>query len=524
MSAIIEARNLTKKYGDFTANRNIEFQVETGEVRAIIGENGAGKTTLMNMLYGILQPTEGQLYFDGNPVNFRSPKDAIGCGIGMVHQHFKLASDLTVYENVVLGIEKLKKIQLGKQTIHLPFIDNKRERAAVEALIQKYNFNLDPDAKIRTLSIGARQRVEILKMLYRDVKVLILDEPTAVLIPQEIDELIDEIQALKRMGQTVIIITHKLNEVKRCADTISVMRRGDMVGTVPNDESVTMEDLAEMMVGRPVLLRVEKSGKPVNTDTILFEVNHLSARDASGREVIKDISFKIHENEILGVAGIEGNGQTELMYLLTGLMNPTGGSVKIDGKNVLGHWPDELRMDGMGIVPEDRYRQGLCLSLPVSNNLISGYHRQACYCKGGLMDYNAIKLKKDALVLEYDIRLSGDDPPVSALSGGNGQKVIIARELDNDPIVLLASQPTRGIDIGATEFVHKNLLKLRDRGKAILLISSELTEVKGLSDRIIVMHDGEVTGEFDAESVSFNELGLYMSGAKSMHSPDAAAQ
>lgn len=517
VSTIIETKNLTKKFGDFTANKSISLQVEQGEVRAIIGENGAGKTTLMNMLYGILQPTEGHICFDGKPVEMNSPKDAIALGIGMVHQHFKLSPSLSVYENVILGVEMTKELKIGGRTWKTPLIDNKKERVAIKELIEKYNFNLDPDEKVKNLSVGARQRVEILKMLYRNVKVLILDEPTAVLIPQEIDELIAKIADLRRMGQTVIIITHKLNEVKQCADNISVMRRGELVGTVANDENATMESLAEMMVGRPVLLRVEKSGKQPDRDKTVLEVSHLSARDSFGRPVIKDVSFKIYENEVLGVAGIEGNGQTELMYLLSGLMKAEpGSSIKIDGKEVLGLWPDELRKEGVGIIPEDRYRQGVCLSMPVSFNLISGYHGNERFCRRGLMDYREIGRNKETLVKDYDIRLSQADPAVGSLSGGNAQKVIIAREFSNDPKVLLASQPTRGVDIGATEFIHKELLELRDCGKAIFLISSELTEVKGLTDRIIVMYDGEIVGEFASDEVSFNELGLYMSGAKRM--------
>lgn len=321
------------------------------------------------------------------------------------------------------------------------------------------------------------------------------------------------------MGQTVIIITHKLNEVKRCADNISVMRRGKLVGTVPNDESATMQFLAEMMVGRPVLLSVKKSGKPVNYDHVIYEVSHLSGKDSEGRTVVNDVSFKIHENEVLGVAGIEGNGQTELMYLLTGLMKPASGSVRIQGREVLHMHPDELREEGLGIIPEDRYRQGLCLSMTVSDNLISGYHGQKKYCRGGLMNRKAIKENLKTLVEAYDIRLSGSDPEVSQLSGGNGQKVIVAREFSNDPEVLLMSQPTRGIDVGATEFIYKNILRMRDEKKAVLLISSELSEIKSLADRIVVFHNGEITGEFIADEVSFNELGLYMSGAKRQEKP-----
>lgn len=521
---IIETSNLTKKFGDFTANRAINLQVEKGEVRAIIGENGAGKTTLMNMLYGLIRPTDGEILFEGRAVSFNSPLDAIRYGMGMVHQHFKLAPSLTVFENIILGLEMNVEIRVGNRQIRLPVIDNRKERKAIKALIEKYNFNLNVDDRIRDLSIGARQRVEILKMLYRNVKVLILDEPTAVLIPQEIEELIAKIGELKRNGHTVIIITHKLSEVKQCADSISVMRRGELVGTVKNDEQATARSLAEMMVGRPVLLEVEKSLKPVNRDKVVFEVEHLTAKDSNGRYVVRDVSFSIHENEVLGLAGIEGNGQTPLMYLLSGLMKPECGSIRILGKEILGMWPDELRQQGVGIIPEDRYRQGVCQSMPVSFNLISGYHCDERFCHSGLMRYKEIRKNKDDLVSTFDIRLSGSDPSVGSLSGGNAQKVIVAREVSHDPKVLLASQPTRGIDVGATEYIHRQIIELRDKGKAIFLISSELTEVKSLTDRIIVIYDGQIVGEFASDEVTFNELGLYMSGAKTDRKPASAGQ
>ena len=517
MSTIIETRNLTKNYGDFTANKDICLKVEEGEIRAIIGENGAGKSTLMNMLYGSLKPTAGEILFEGKPVKFESSLDAIKCGMGMVHQHFKLAPSLTIYENIILGLEISREISLKGKTVKIPVINNKKEKEVIRKLIQDYNFNLDLNMKVKDLSIGAKQRVEILKMLYRDVKVLILDEPTAVLIPQEIEELIERIADLKKRGKTVIIITHKLNEVKSCADTISVMRRGKLVGTVKNDDAATPEELARMMVGRPVMLETEKSTKAVDLSNVVFDVEHLSANDSYGKRVVNDVSFQIHANEVVGIAGIEGNGQTELMYLLSGLMKPCSGSVKVNGKEVLGMWPDELRKEGIGIVPEDRYRQGLCTALSVSFNLISGYHGEKRFCHNGLMDYDEIRKNKDQLVQEYDIRLSDNpDPPVESLSGGNAQKVIIAREFSHNPAVLLMAQPTRGIDVGATEYIHNEIIRFRDKGKAIMLISSELTEVKGLTDRIIVMYEGEVVGVFNSDEVSFDELGLYMSGAKRM--------
>lgn len=516
MSFIIETKGLTKKFGEFAANKSVDLQVNEGEVRAIIGENGAGKSTLMNMLYGSLQPTSGEIYFDGKLVKLNSPLDAIKCGMGMVHQHFQLAPSLSVYENIILGLEIEKEAKIGGRKFKLPMINNKEEKKAVKQLIDRYNFNLDPEKKVKDLSIGARQRVEILKMLYRDVKVLILDEPTAVLIPQEIDELIVKIQDLRKMGHTVIIITHKLNEVKQCADTISVMRRGELVGTVPNNSEATPQVLANMMVGRPVLLQVEKGKNPVNYNKVVFEVNKLCARDCYGNRVVDDVSFKIHENEVVGIAGIEGNGQTELMYLLCGLMKPESGSIKVNGKEVLGMWPDELRKEGIGIVPEDRYRQGVCLPLSVSFNLISGYHGDDRFCCKGIMNHKEIKRNKEQLVKDFDIRLSGDDPAVASLSGGNAQKVIVAREFSHDPKVLLASQPTRGIDVGATEYIHRQIIEFRDRGKGILLISSELTEAKGLTDRLLVVYEGQIVGMFNSADVSFNELGMYMSGAKRM--------
>lgn len=510
--SIIEVRNLTKKFGEFKANDNINLSIEKGEIRAIIGENGAGKSTLMNMLYGIYQPTEGQIYFDGKPVSFKSPKDAIAYGIGMVHQHFKLVPSLTVYENIMLGAEINKKYKMGKITIPGILIDNKLERQKIKELIEHFNFQIDVDDRIRDISVGARQRVEILKMLYRNVNVLILDEPTAVLIPQEVDELMTRLMDLKKMGQTIIIITHKLNEVKMCADNISVMRRGKLVGTVPNDNNVTKEDLAQMMVGRTVLLNTKKSGKPSNMNKVVFSIENLSAKDSGGRRVVNNVSFKIHEGEILGVAGVEGNGQSELMLLLTGLMKNDGGSIKINGKDVTSLWPNDLRKEGLGVIPEDRYRQGLCLDNPVSLNLIAGYHSNPEFCKYGFINFKNVKMYKEKMVKEYDIRFSGNDPKVSVMSGGNAQKIIIAREFSQDPKVLLACQPTRGVDIGATEFVHRSILELRDEGKAILLISSDLSEVKGLSDRIIVMYQGRIVGEFKSDKVTDEEIGLYMSG------------
>ena len=516
MNNIIETVGLTKKFGDFTANDGISLQIQEGEIRAIIGENGAGKSTLMNMLYGILQPTSGQILFRGKAVELKSPKDAIELGIGMVHQHFKLSPSLTVYENIVLGAEtRCSHTVLGKK-IGGVLVDSRKEKEEIQELIERFDFNLNIMDKIADLSVGAKQRVEILKMLYRDVDLLILDEPTAVLIPQEVDDLIERLIALKKSGKTIIIITHKLNEVKMCADNISVIRSGRLIDTVPNDSSTTNEKLAEMMVGRQVLLRVKKSGKPAR-NRVRFAVKGLETVDFEGKKVLKNISFDIHENEVVGIAGVEGNGQTELMLALSGLLEPDKGTVKLDGEDIMGLWPDQLRKKRIGIVPEDRYQQGLCLDEKVSNNIVAGYHDQQPFCSHGIMNYQKIRENSAELVKQYDVRLGDNkDPEVGCLSGGNAQKVIIAREFGRKPKVLLVSQPTRGVDIGAIEFIHNQILKMRDEGTAILVISSDLSEVAGLADRILVMYHGEITGCLRASDVNFNELGLYMSGVKRM--------
>lgn len=512
---LIETRHLTKRFGDFTANDKIDISIAEGEIRAIIGENGAGKSTLMNMLYGILQPTEGSILYKGRPVHIQSPRDAIALGIGMVHQHFKLSPSLTVYENIVLGAETLCAHSIRGNRFHSLLIDDKKEKREVQDLVNRFNFNLDIHEKVANISVGAKQRVEILKMLYREVDLLILDEPTAVLIPSEVEDLVARLKKLKESGKTIIIITHKLNEVKMCADSITVIRGGKVIGTVPNTPETTDEELAEMMVGRPVLLRVKKSGKSVG-GKVAYQIKHLSVVDNEGREILKDISFSIHENEVVGIAGVEGNGQTELMHTLTGLIKVKSGSIELYGKDITGFWPDEIRKQEIGIIPEDRYRQGLCLDLPVSSNMIVGYHGNRPYCMNGVMRKKAIVAHFKKLSAEYDVRLSHGDPPVGSLSGGNAQKVIIAREFSRKPKVLLVSQPTRGVDIGAIEFIHNEILKMRDSGVAVFIISSELSEVVGLSDRVLVMHHGEIVGAFRSDQVSFNELGLYMSGAKRM--------
>ncbi len=500
---IIETHKITKMFGKFCANSEIDLAIRQGEIRAIIGENGAGKTTLMNMLYGILQPSSGEILIRGKPVNMSSPKDAIALGLGMVHQHFKLVPSLTVFENILIGAEKTR----------FGIIDKNEERKQVQQLIEKYSMRLDADDKVASLSIGAMQRVEILKMLYRDVEVLILDEPTSVLTPQEVDELIESLRELNRQGKTIIIITHKLQEVKKLAHTITVIRHGEVTGTVESKDC-SMEDLAFMMVGRPVLMNVDKGVSKIDKQNIVYEVKNLSVMGQRGNEAVHDLSLRVHKGEILGIAGVEGNGQMELAKTLYGMMTCASGSVLLKGEDVTNAWPDQIRKKGAGIIPEDRYDEGLCLDMKVSQNLIAGYHDRAPIYKRPFYNSKKIKELTRYLVEKFDIRLSAEDPNVSSLSGGNAQKIIIAREFHADPDFLICCQPTRGVDVGSIEAIHKHIIDFRAAGKAVLLISSELSEIMSLSDRIVVMYKGELVGEFDAAGVTAEELGLYMAGVK----------
>ena len=500
---IIETRNLTKYFGKFCANRDINLEIKQGEIRAIIGENGAGKSTLMNMLYGILQPTSGEILVRGEPVKMASPKEAIALGLGMVHQHFKLVPSLTVYENVLIGAELTR----------FGIIDRNLERRRVKELIEKYSLNLDADDKVADLSIGAMQRVEILKMLYRDVDVLILDKPTSVLTPQEVDELIDSLRELNEQGKTILIITHKLQEVKKLAHTITVIRHGNVIGTV-DGANATMQDLAFMMVGRPVLMNVNKGERNADYSDVVYEIKDLTVLGQRNNVAVNGVSLKVHRGEILGIAGVEGNGQTELAKTIYGMVTCRSGSVILKGEDITNIWPDELREKGVGVIPEDRYDEGLCLSMKVSENLIAGYHGREHVYKAPFFRKKEIEKNREKLVKEYDIRLSAEDPNVSGLSGGNAQKIIIAREFSANPDFLICCQPTRGVDVGSIESIHNQVIKLRQEGKAILLISSELSEIMNLSDRIVVMYKGELVGEFDADTITPEELGLYMTGVK----------
>jgi ABC-type uncharacterized transport system ATPase subunit len=502
--SIIKTIDLTKKFGDFTANDKINISVEKQEIKCIVGENGAGKSTLMNMLYGLLRPTSGKILLHDKETDINSPTDAIALGLGMVHQHFKLVPSLTVYENILLGTE-LKKSPKS------PLIDEKKEIEEVTRLIHKYKFELNPTDKIEDISVGGRQRVEILKMLYRNVDILILDEPTAVLTPQEVDELFVNLKELRAQGKTIIVITHKLREVMELSDSITVIKQGQVVGNVLTKDT-SEEELAQMMVGRNVVLTVQNTAEGDISQEVAYQAENICTINDYGKEVLHNISFAVHKGEILGVAGVEGNGQSELVKVLTGIMKATGGKISIYNKDVTNKWPDDLRQEGLGIIPEDRYAQGLCSTMSVADNCIAGYHGAADICKLGLLSRKNIKTKRNRFLKEFDIRVGDVNGNVGQLSGGNAQKIIVAREFESKPKLLIACQPTRGVDIGSIEFIHRQILNFRNQGNSVLLISSELSEVMSLSDRIIVMYKGAIIGEVSPKNTSSSEIGLLMAG------------
>ena len=506
--SIIQTIDLTKKFDAFTANDKINISVEPKEIKCIVGENGAGKSTLMNMLYGALRPSSGKILIDGQDVNFKNPTDAIGHGIGMVHQHFKLVPSLTVYENILLGSEINKKWK-GRKS---PFIDRNTEIAKVKELIEEYHFQIDPLEKVENLSVGLCQQVEILKMLYRNVRILILDEPTAVLTPQEVDRLMENLKELRKNGKTIIVITHKLREVMELSDSVTVIKQGKVIGNVKTADT-NEQELAQMMVGRDVVLTVSnENAAPYSCETA-YCVKDLCTTNAEQKEILHNINLEVHKGEILGIAGVEGNGQSELIKVLTGLMASTKGSVRLCEMDVTNAWPDELRKKGLGIIPEDRYAQGLCRDMSIGENCIAGYFGNHGVCKCGVLRGKEITRLTGEYIEKYDIRVADPEGEISQLSGGNAQKVIIAREFENHPKVIIACQPTRGVDIGSIEFIHTQLLKFRNEGNSVLLISSELSEIMSLSDRIAVMYKGEIIGVASPD-VPVEKIGLLMAGAK----------
>ena len=495
-------RGITKRFPGIVANDRVNFDLRRGEVHAILGENGAGKSTLMNVLYGLSQPDEGEIRLKGEPVTFSSAKDAIRSGIGMVHQHFMLIPVMTVAENIVLANEPTRE---GV------FFDREAAEQRVAQLSRSYHFAIDPAAKVQNIGVGQEQRVEILKALYRAADVLILDEPTAVLTPQEAGELFEILRTLVREGLSVIFISHKLNEVLEIADRITVLRRGKTIDTVPR-EGATEAGLARMMVGRDVLLQVEKTPAGPEGD-VLLEVDDLHVVDDRGLPAVKGVSLSVHGGEIVGIAGVDGNGQSELIEALTGLRKRESGRVLIAGQEV--ERPSARRMldAGLGHIPEDRQRRGLILEFTIAENMqLHDYSRSPMARFGWIFPRRFIELAR-RLIEEFDIRGGGPTTKASSLSGGNQQKVVAAREISRDPKVLIAAQPTRGLDVGAIEYLHRRLVEERDEGRAILLVSLELDEILSLSDRILVIYEGEVVGEH-GEQASEEEIGMEMLGAK----------
>ena len=502
MESILELKNITKKFPGVLANDQVNFDLKEGEIHALVGENGAGKSTLMNVLFGIYQQEEGEIFYKGQELDIDGPEDAIDLGIGMVHQHFMLVPTLTVAENIILGDEITKGVG------HLNLKQAEKE---VTELSDKYGLDVDPQAKIKDIPVGMEQRVEILKALYREAEVLILDEPTAVLTPQEVKELYKIMNFLVEQGKSIIFITHKLKEVLAVSDRVTVLRDGKSIGTVPTAETSESE-LAEMMVGREVLLEVDK--KPADPGQVAVEVNNLSAQDNRGVAALKDLSFSIKEGEILGIAGVEGNGQTELVEVLTGLREATTGEFELKGNELLNHSARDIKGAKVAHVPEDRHKHGLVLDYTIEDNLILGYHHQQPFAQGINFNFSELESHADELISEYDIRPRNKEALARSLSGGNQQKVIVAREFAMDPEFLIASQPTRGVDIGAIEFIHQRIINQRDEGKAVLLVSAELSEIMSLSDRIAVMYEGEIVDILPVEEATEEKLGLLMAGGQ----------
>jgi len=496
----LELRGVTKRFGDFTANDHIDLVVESGTVHALLGENGAGKSTLMNVLFGLYDADEGEILLDGEPVTFAGPGDAMAAGIGMVHQHFMLVPPFTVAENVMLGHEDV----IGP--VKLLNVEQARQR--VREISDRFGFHINPDARIEDLPVGAQQRVEIIKALSREAKVLILDEPTAVLTPQETDELLDIVRQLRDAGTAVVLITHKLREVQAVADTITVIRRGQVVATAA--PTASQEELASLMVGRAVSMAVDKA--PAHPGDVVLSIKDLTVVDEFDVVQVDRVSMDIHAGEIVVIAGVQGNGQTELTEALLGAMEPLAGSITLAGRELVGKSIRDVLMSGVGFVPEDRTEDGLVATFTIANNLILDQYHQPPYSKGLALKRSAIADAAHTAVEQFDVRTTSIHATAGSLSGGNQQKVVLARELSRPLTLLIASQPTRGLDVGSIEFVHQRIVAERDAGAAVLIVSSELDEVVALADRIAVMYHGRVVGVV-APDTDRHTLGLMMAGA-----------
>lgn len=503
----IEMRGIVKNFGSVQALKNVTFSVAQGEIHSLLGENGAGKSTLMNILYGMLQKDAGEIFVDGRAAAIEHPAKAIALGIGMVHQHFLLTPVMTVTENVIVGSEPVKG----------PFVNRRAAVREVQKMIDQYNFRIDANAKVQTLSVGEQQRVEILKALYKGAKTLILDEPTAVLTPQEVQDLFVVLRELKKSGKSIIIITHKLKETAAIADRVSILRAGEMIDTGLSAASCDINELALMMVGRRVDLSFTRRSSSIGEAMLELRGLNLTVKNIP---VLKNISLTLRKGEILGIAGIEGNGQTELIEVLTGLRQPDSMDLRKDGKPLSGNASAFLRA-GVGHIPEDRLVRGMITALSIEDNLILGYHSDKAFAGRGMRKAAGIRRFAEEKIHEYAIRAESAQAPCKSLSGGNQQKVIIARVFSEDPDVLIVAQPTRGVDVGAQEFIHNQLLDLRDTGKAILLISADLDEVRRLSDRIAVIYDGRIVAEDRCDKWDEMQLGLLMTGG--MEGEEASA-
>ncbi|HGE3052315.1 TPA: ABC transporter ATP-binding protein [Streptococcus pneumoniae] len=496
---VIEMRDITKVFGGFVANDKINLHLRKGEIHALLGENGAGKSTLMNMLAGLLEPTSGEIAVNGQVVNLDSPSKAASLGIGMVHQHFMLVEAFTVAENIILGSELTKN----------GVLDIAGASKEIKALSERYGLAVDPSAKVADISVGAQQRVEILKTLYRGADILIFDEPTAVLTPSEIDELMAIMKNLVKEGKSIILITHKLDEIRAVSDRVTVIRRGKSIETV-EIAGATNADLAEMMVGRSVSFKTEKqASKPKE---VVLSIKDLVVNENRGVPAVKNLSLDVRAGEIVGIAGIDGNGQSELIQAITGLRKVESGSIELKGDSIVGLHPRQITELSVGHVPEDRHRDGLILEMMISENIALQTYYKEPHSKNGILNYSNITSYAKKLMEEFDARAASELVPAAALSGGNQQKAIIAREIDRDPDLLIVSQPTRGLDVGAIEYIHKRLIEERDNGKAVLVVSFELDEILNVSDRIAVIHDGKIQGIVSPETTNKQELGVLMAG------------